>query len=252
MSKRYREVIIFVAGLMKDSRPLVKFVYEMQVEDHLNKMRTGGLTLIDADLLKWLQAESSVRLVDDLLHNKYINYYRQDECGDPTDTTPVYCPSRLYHFEWMRHEVVLENHLTQGEEIPPYTMKISFPDEAVSDSLLSICSEIAKRQTMTDLWMCNVNCGDATESPILSRNIQSLGVLSCHLSRTFMKNVLQQLHNCDTLTHLVLIFVDLSEVEEDLDELFDNLVCIHEKGLSQKNLWIMMERNGLSKAFEAK
>ena len=52
---RYREVVIFVAGLMKDSRPLVQYIYEMQVEDHLNKMRTSYGPSIDADLFKWLQ-----------------------------------------------------------------------------------------------------------------------------------------------------------------------------------------------------
>ena len=51
---RYREVIIFVAGLMKDSRPLVQFIYEMQVEDCLNKMRTDPSVFppIDADLFE--------------------------------------------------------------------------------------------------------------------------------------------------------------------------------------------------------
>ena len=59
---------------MKDPRPLVQHVYEMQVEDYLNTMRTGFChPSIDADLFKSLQAESSVRLFDHPLHNKYIN-----------------------------------------------------------------------------------------------------------------------------------------------------------------------------------
>ena len=103
--ERYREVVLFAAGQMKDSRPLVQFVYEMQVEDYLNKMRAGGFPSIDDDLFKWLQAESSVRLVDHPLHNKYINYYHHED-DDPTDTTPVY-PSRLYLFEFMRKDIVL-------------------------------------------------------------------------------------------------------------------------------------------------
>ena len=69
--QRYREVVIFVAGLMKDSRPLVQYLYEMQVEDYLNKMRTGGGGIltgddlsIDTNLFSSLHTESSVRLVD--------------------------------------------------------------------------------------------------------------------------------------------------------------------------------------------
>ena len=53
---RYRQVVIFVAGLMKDSRPLVQHVYEMQVEDYLDEMRTGDNPYIDVDLFKWLHA----------------------------------------------------------------------------------------------------------------------------------------------------------------------------------------------------
>ena len=169
VSRRYREVVLFVAGLMKDSRPLVQFIYEMQVEDYLNSRS------IDTDLFRWLEAESSVRLVDDPLHNKYINYYNHRYRDDP-DTTPVYFPSRLYYFKQMRHEVVLENHLIEGEEIPPCAMSIYRPDAAVTDSLLSICSQISRHQAVTDLWMFKVYCSDATEAeaPILSRNIRSL------------------------------------------------------------------------------
>ena len=111
-------MVLFVAGLMKDSRPFVQFVYEMQVE---------GFPSIDADLFESLQAESSVRLVDHPLHNKYINYYDHDEDARkkrPFDTAPVYFPSRLYHFEHMRRGVVLENHLKESTEIPPCSMHI--------------------------------------------------------------------------------------------------------------------------------
>ena len=54
-------MVIFVVGLMKDPRPLVQHVYEMQVEDYLNEMRTGGLydSPIDVDLFESLHTESS-------------------------------------------------------------------------------------------------------------------------------------------------------------------------------------------------
>ena len=67
-----------------------------------------------------------------------------------------------------------------------------------------------------------------------------------------MRNVLQQLHNCIRLTNLDLISVDLTEVEEDLDQLLDNLVSNHEKGLSQKKLTIRIKGHRLSKEFAAK
>ena len=179
VSKRYREVIIFVAGLMKDSRPLVQYIYEMQVEDYLNEMRTGDYPGIDADLFKWLQAESSVRLFDDPWHNKYINYYMG------RDTT-IYFPSRLYHFRFMRHGVVLEKHVTQGEEIPPCAMIIYEPDEAVSDSLLLICSEISTHQPVTNLRMYKVTC-NSLEAPRLIKPRDSASSLECKLPEDFME-----------------------------------------------------------------
>ena len=153
--QRYREVVLFVVGLMKDSRPLVQHVYEMQVE-------YGGS--IATDLFKWLHAESLVQLVDHPLHNKYINYY--DHLRGDLDTTPVYYPSRLYEFSQMVHEVVLENHLR--EEIPPCTMHIDLhlTDEAMRDSLLSICNQIWKHQAVTDLRMMGVTC-NSLEAPRL-------------------------------------------------------------------------------------
>ena len=252
VSKRYREVVIFVAGLMKDPRPLVQHIYEMQINYYLNELRISGYLSIDTDLLKALHAESTVRLVDHPLHNKYINYY--NDVSDP-DTTPVYFRSRLYHFEWMMHGVALENYLTGSTEIPSCAMFIdSSPDEAVTNTLLSTCSQISRNQAVTDLWMSNVFCRDATEAevPILRRNIQLLCVHSCHLSRTFLRNVLQQLHDCIRLTYLRLKNIDLREVEEDLDKLLDNLVSSHENGLSQKKLRIRMDRNGLSTKLAAK
>ena len=249
---RYSEVVLFVAGLMKDSRPLVQFLYEMQVEYYLNVMRIRGFPSIDADLFDWLHTESSVQLVDDLLHNKYINYYYHMRWrGDP-DTTLVY-PSRLYHFAYMEEDVSLGKY-KDSTEIQECAMYIYQPKEMVAKSLLSTCRMINEHQSVTDLWMEDVDCGDATEAeaPILSRNIRSLHIRFCELPSSFMRNVLQQLHDCITLTNLTLDHTDLSDIEEDLDKLLDNLVSNHEKGLSQENLEIWMDRNGLSEEFVTK
>ena len=249
---RYREVVLFVAGLMKDSRPLVQFVYEMQVEDYLNEMRTGGLPSIDADLLKSLQAESLVRLVDHPLHNKYINY-----C-EGRDTT-VYYPSRLYHFKWMRREVVLEDHLIQGEEIPPCAMWIDRPDEAVSDALLSICSQISTHQPVTYLVMGQVTC-NSLEAPRLIKP-GTVYLYRCKFPEDFMQNLLRQLIEChcgETLQQLRLWYMDLRPFQSLLDELLEDLVAHHEAGLAQRKLKLYLvgdkdiRPNNLSEEFVKK
>ena len=257
--QRYREVVLFVAGSMKDSRPLVHFLYEMQVEDYLNDMRTGAGgydPLIEADLFRSLHNESTVRLFDDPLHNKYFNYYCHDvyERMKRASDTIVYFPSTIYHFMNMKEDIVLGEYKEQRAEIPECAMYIFAPNERVTRSLLSKCRMISEHQAVTDLWMWGVHCHDATEAeaPILSKDSQSLFIDSCKFSSSFLRNILQQLHNCVTLTNLELYDVDLSEVEEDLDQLLDNLVSNHEKGLSQEKLRITIYKHELSTMFVAK
>ena len=235
---RYREVVLFVAGLMKDSRPLVEHLYEMQVEHYLNKMRAGYRPSIDPHLFKWLQREATVRLFDHPLHNKYINDYDHDEDKRkkrPFDTTKVYYPSQVYHFWWMRHEVVLENH--QGEEIPPCAMYIECPDGAVTDSLLSICSQIWRHQPVSDLYMKRVTC-NSLEVPRLT-NPGTVYLSFCKLPEDFMEKILRQLIEChcgESLQRLWLINMDLGPFESLIDELLEDLVAHHEAGLAQRKL----------------
>ena len=261
MSERYREVVLFVAGLMKDSRPLVQYIYEMQVEHYLYELRTGDyLPSIDAALFKQLHTESSVRLVEDPLRNKYINYYNHyedDRKRRPFDTTPVYYPSQVYHFERMRHGVVLENHLTPGGEIPPCAMKIVHPDEAVSDSLLSICSQISTHQPVTDLRMFRVTC-NSLEAPRLIKP-RTVSLTGCKLPEDFMQILLRQLIEChcgETLQYLELWEMNLGPFESLLDELLEDLVAHHEVGLAQEELELWLtgdaKRTNLSKEFVAK
>ena len=154
---RHREVIVFSAGLMKDSTPLVQFTYEMQIERHPDS--------IDVDLSKTLYHESMVKLPDHPLHNQYINRYNHLEDYEknrPRDVTRIYFPSRVYHK--MREAVVLENHLSAATQTPNCTMYITWPGEVTRDMLL-ICNEISKQQPVTRLWMYGVDCADSSAPP---------------------------------------------------------------------------------------
>ena len=98
---RHREVILFTSGLMKDPKPLINYLYEMQIEDYLNRMRTGDdAPSIDADLFRLFYTEATVKWSDHPLHNEFVNYYddeEDDRMKRPRDTTPIYFPSRVYH-----------------------------------------------------------------------------------------------------------------------------------------------------------
>ena len=248
VSTRYREVVLFAAGLMKDSRPLVQFVYEMQVEYYLYVMRIGFPPDIDVGLFKWLHVEASVQLVDDPLHNKYIN------CYSVRDTTPIDYPSTIYQFVFMSEDVVLGEYKAQSAEKPECAMFIHRPEERVTKNLVCKCRTISEHQAVTDFHIYRVHCDDATEAEalILSRNIQSLNISDCKLSSSFMRNLLHQLHDCVILTNLSLSDMDLRKVKKDLNKLLDNLVSSHVEGLTQKELKIAIVQTKLSKKLLAK
>ena len=237
--RRYREVVLFVVGLMKDPRPLVQHVYEMWVEDYLYAMRTiGHIPLIDFGLFKSLHAESTVPLPHPL-HNQYINYYNHDSRygGDPSDRRPVYWPSRLYEFKYMKHKVELDHH-TEGEEIPPCTMWIWNPHEAVMDSLLSICSEIFKYQAVTDLDMMGVTCNSLEVLRLI--NLVMVRLSDCKFPDDFVENLLRELKGCgESLQELKLKEMNLAPFESLLDELLEDLVAHHQR---KPSLWQRLTR----------
>ena len=240
--QRYREVVVFVAGLMKDPRPLVQYLYEMQIEVYLNEMRTDGITSIDNNLLKSLHAESTVKVFDDPLHNKYINYYNHwwdDYMNRPRDKTNIYYPSKLYFFQSICHKVVLENHAKTATEIPPCAVFIYDPDETVMDSLLSTCSEIFKHQEVTDLLMEHVTC-NSLEAPRLINPV-TVHLDGCKLPDDFMEKFLHDLKGCgESLQLLKLDMMNLEPFESLLDELLEDLVAHHQRkreaGLAQRKL----------------
>ena len=260
--QRHREVVLFAAGQMNDPRPLVQHIYEMQVENSLYRMREGLWLSIDDDLFNLLHIESTVQLVDDPWHNQYINHYPHGPSICDPDTTPVFFPSQVYHFDYIRKFLVLGNYKEQKDEIPecaisicrPNATYICRPGDMLRKSLLSMCRMIRKYQAVTDFRIQYGNYEGLTEAdtPVLSRNIRSLLFSSCDFSSSFMRNILRQLHDCVTLMRLELSEMDLCEVEEDLDQLFDYLVSIHEKGLSITKLTIFLHFYKLSEEFVTK
>ena len=135
---------------------------------------------------------------------------------------------------------MLEKHLT--EEIRPCTMYISSPDEAVMDSLVSICSHIWRHQPLTDLYMGFVTC-NLLEAPRLIKP-GSMELSVCKLPKVFMQIILCQLIEChcgETLEKLALTHMDLSPFESLLDELLEDLVAHHEAGLAQRKLVLWLK-----------
>ena len=152
---------------MKEPRPLVQFMYEMQVEHYLRHMRISGRfhgrSSIEADLFRSFNTEATVPLPDHPLHNKFLNFYDHDEDDNgnrPRDTNKIYFPSRVYHFHEMEEAVVLENHLSAAAQTPKCTMTLIYPRD--ERDVLLVCSEIFKQQPVTHLRMWGVRCRDSS------------------------------------------------------------------------------------------
>ena len=235
---------------MKDSRPLVQFVYEMQVEAYPGS--------IDADLFKSLYHEATVKLPDHPLHNQYINWYNHwedDWMNRPRDVTGIYFPSRVYHFERMREAVVLENHLSAAAQTPSCSMYIEYPGETTRDMLL-VCSEIFNQQPVTALYMLYVTCRDSSLTALRMINPQVLYLALCNLPSNFVENLIQQLKGSgDSLQRLYLVAMNLSPYESLPDELLEDLVAHHETHKGQRKLKLQLRGgiiSNLSEGFKVK
>ena len=242
---------------MKDPKPLVQFVYEMQIEHYLSNMRTRYTPSIDADLFKSISTES--HLPYHPLHNEFVNYYHHDENdrkNRPHDTNKIYFPSRFYHFEWMREAVVLENHLSAAAQTPSCSMYIYHdlfnPREAIESDVLLACSEIFKLQPVTYLYMHFVFCRDS--SLIVPRMInpqrlclyecylQRLCLYECYLPDQFVRSLIRDLFGAgDSLQFLGLYRINLRPFESLLDELLENLVAHYETHKGQRKLELRLD-----------
>ena len=115
-------------------------------------------------------------------------------------------------------------------------------DEAVRDSLLSICSQIWKHQAVTDLRMMGVTC-NSLEAPRLIKPV-TVSLYLCEFPEVFMQILLRQLIEChcgETLQRLQLSDMNLRPFQSLLDELLEDLVAHHEAGLVQRRLVLMLE-----------
>ena len=263
--KRYREVIIFTVGLMKDPKPLVEHIYEIHEEWFLNGLRTDAAYEIDVELFTSIYTESTVQLPDHPLHNKYCNFYdhgKDDRMNRSRDITPIFHPSRLYDFNHIKQEVKLNTDDHAGAEIPECAIYIDGKeyDEAATKKLLATCCRISRKQPVSDLYLYDVTCEDFTDhindTIRMSNKVRSLSIDECVLPEPFIRDLLRSCVDCgDSLQKLTLYRMNLSPFEPLLNELLEKLADYHKTGGAQRELtlWLGGSRKhptDLSEQFE--
>ena len=219
----------------------------MQIEDSLNGMRTHVGVIaesIDTDLLKWLQAESIVRLFDHPLHNKYINYYNHsndDMNARPRDTTPVKTLSKLYVFSYLREDIACNIELAdQGAETPQCAVRIESSDRV--GCLSVICRTIWYYQKVSDLYTWDVSFLDFRDVPIRSEEPRLVYLDGRYFPNDFVEKIRRQLFDCgESLQKLWLRQINFASLEPLLDELLEDLVAHHEAGLAQRKLVLLLK-----------
>ena len=224
---------------MKDPRPLVDHCYVMCIEDYLNQIITGdGIypPSINLDLFKSLYTESSVELPGDPLHNNNINYY------DHEDTTPIFVPSQLYVFRYLRENIVWNTEPQQyNEELPECAMVIFRPEREVTKRLLTVCHRISTYQAVQDLYMADVDCAYSPCQDVLIitlGNPRSVTYKRNSLPGIFVLNILRQLFDCGESLQKLWVNggINLKRLEFILNKLMKNLVDHHKESLDQRKL----------------
>ena len=278
----HREVIIFSVGLMKDPTPLVDHVYEMYIDHYLRRVRIGGsYPTIDDYLFQSLYSESPVPLLGSPLNNHHINIYdtlEDGQMGRPFDESNwsqslhyksdrmdqylrhlfdqdtkskeiacVQIASKLYVFRHLRKEVVYDIKGQENTKVPQCTIEILHPHPAIAKTILTTCHEINRYQPVTDLTIDRTRCQDVTasETPIMSDNARALSLGMSDLPATFISNIVRQLvgSQCVTLQNCNFVSIDLSEVEDDLDELLDQVVSHHKLKYREQFFEVHYERD---------
>ena len=212
--KKYREVIIFTVGLVKDPRPLVDYIYEMLIEDYLDDLRKAGDgSKVLEDLFRTLYAESSVPLPDYPLQNRHLNsfnhFYRPN-----SETTVINTPSKLYEFKGLKKQIVCEiEHMEHKIEIPDCAIVIHSPMPVVTNNVLSNSRNISKHYPLTHLFMYGVVCDHFAEPDVfnLSENAQSIRLWKCKLPCKVLSHLLQQMPHCKQLRTLYLEEITLDK-----------------------------------------
>ena len=263
--KAQEEVIVFTCGLMKDPTPLVEYVYENYIDLACNvispigiesfretdiRLQTRGKNIYETNLFDVLYTESRVPLSGHAYYNQFV-YINENHVGEREIVTP----SKLYMFDKLSEDDVPVTKFAEqdrSEEAPECALFIQEPDAAAMKNLLSTCCEISKLQPVTHLCISSATCEDLTpaEAPALSRNVQDVFVTDCHFPMIFWKKILHQLFDCVNLQSLWLWSANLHQLEEDLDELFQNIDG--NTGLTEQQVEVYLSKNNFSETFVKK
>ena len=220
--KKYKEVVIFLCGLMSDPTPLVQHVYEMCVQEKQRKMAEGENPSIrweERHLFQSLYNESGTPLPGRPLHNAYINYYSHEYYEGELDTSPVYTPSQLFIFKYISKGMVCNYHGRENrKELPNSTINMYRPRHIDTSKMMALLRTISRHQPISHLCLKKFHNEDFAKDDVftLSTDAKTINLDMCKLPQGVLLHLFQQLPNCAVLENLDICKTDL-EFMKSLD-----------------------------------
>ena len=148
-------------GLLPAINEMLRELLPSTVDPLRNQQFHGNLSFL-VTLVQQLQRESAVPLDWNPLHNPIINYFNHwedDQFNRQRDTTPVFIPSRLYIFHYMKETVEcnIQKAMESGRKSTECAIYIFNADKPIGTNLFAACCEINGQQAVTDLKIQGLN-----------------------------------------------------------------------------------------------
>ena len=196
---------------MADPNPLIDYVYQTAIENHLREYRGRSIYLErgmylepDIDLFRSMYSEMSDSSGNPL-HNRHINLYSQGrlttEWVKCQNKLPVRIPSKIYYF----YDEIPPNGFVSTDEVTDdmrdfaiYMYFTKKRDAVTSRNFLSLCHKISQHQYVSDIEICNLDCDNANEINCfkVSKHCKSIQVKNCGIPSQVLVHLQQQICHC--------------------------------------------------------
>ena len=204
MRHQLQEVFVFACGLTDKAEELLDFIY-MNLKEYILHQTSIPENMFDneASFLKSLMKEAPEKMKFDPLHNKYINYVKEND-------TKIFVPSKVYIFgpKIKSQEVELsKQEMTSAPSTAECLMKLKDEDASEVLKILQRIGTFHQKVSISYLDWNKVQLPDnisglAREALRMSTNITSIGTWTCKIPPRIYEHIVAQLRQCEKLQRL--------------------------------------------------
>ena len=220
--RNHEEVVAFTCGLLPDPSSLVDIAYMMLINETTYPLSTSDNAVLfnaetfpetthflNAVLLESLYRESNIPLPGNPFHNQFFNYYE----GRDTKNLPIYRPSRVYVFTYVRELQLGE--MNKYHDITESIIYISEEDPESAKSKLHICCKISENQPITKLTMYYVTIANTTEPCVLKISEKNFRIILrwVGMPSRVMAHLMEPISQATAVDHMEIEYTSLVGVK---------------------------------------